>query len=515
MKKPKKITLILTLAAFFLSLGIFHPPDGRCISIQEERELSKEFMAYVKARYPLITDPVIVEYVNQVGNRIMATIPPQPFTYQFYVVNEPVYNAFATPGGHIFINSGLFAAMESEQELAGILGHEIAHVVCRHISQRIEKSKKIGMASLAGLVVGALLGVGGAGDAAGAVTMGTMAAGQSASLAYSRENEIQADQIGLDFLTQAGYSGEGLLTALKKIRGKQWYGSEQIPTYLNTHPASEDRMSYLDNWLHHTRRQSAPRRPETGRFRLAHTRLVALYTDTRTATEYFRSQLSQSPKDAMARYGYALVLTRENRWAEAISHMQQAIEGNAMATDMLQDLGMFYFHNGQYEQAVNTLSASRSKKYPQGLLYLGRSQLELGQLADARETFQDLVADHEDYAQACYYLGETSGRLGDMFDAHYYLGRFYLLKQDLKNADFHLKRAMTLARTDAEKAQASAQLRHLSPEKDNKKTDAEDSGNAGNKPDGKRSERFGFLFKENHPPSSVVTKIPAASCSRR
>jgi predicted Zn-dependent protease len=194
-----------------------------------------------------------------VGQRILAVVPPQPFEYQFHVLREDVYNAFATPAGHIFFNSGLFAALDSEEELAGIIGHEIAHVVCRHISDRIESSKKIGMATLAGMVAGVLLGAGGAAAAASAVTVGSVAAGQTAALAYSRDNEMQADQLGLGYLTQAGYSGEGLLTSLKKIRSKQWYGSEQIPTYMTTHPASEARMSYIDNWLHQNRSKKRPK----------------------------------------------------------------------------------------------------------------------------------------------------------------------------------------------------------------------------------------------------------------
>ena len=107
--------------------------------------------------------------------------------------------------------------MDEEEELAGILGHEIAHVYCRHISQKIERSKKIGMATLAGIAAGILMGLGGAGEAGSAVTMGSMAGGQSAELSYSRENEIQADQNGLKFITEAGYSVSGLLKILKKI----------------------------------------------------------------------------------------------------------------------------------------------------------------------------------------------------------------------------------------------------------------------------------------------------------
>ena len=187
----------------------------------------------------------VVAYVNNIGKRILSALPQQPFKYRFYVIDEDVYNAFATPAGHIFVYTGLLDAMEEEEELAGILGHEIAHVYCRHISQKIERSKKIGVATLAGIAAGILLGVGGAGEAASAVTMGSMAAGQTAELSYSRENEMQADQFGLKFITEAGYSASGLLKILKKIRSKTWFGSDQIPKYLMTHPAVEDRIAFI------------------------------------------------------------------------------------------------------------------------------------------------------------------------------------------------------------------------------------------------------------------------------
>ncbi len=468
----KRIVAILTLTAFLFSTGLVVVPEGGCITIQEERELAKEFMAVVKAKYTMIEDPVIVDYVNRVGNRILSVMPPQPFTYQFHVIQDDVYNAFATPAGHIFFNSGLFAALESEEELAGIIGHEIAHVVCRHISDRIESSKKIGMATLAGMVAGVLLGSGGASAAASAVTVGSVAAGQTAALAYSRENEMQADQLGLEYLALAGYSGEGLLTSLKKIRGKQWFGSEQIPTYLTTHPASEARMSYIDNWLHQNRSVSVPKRGAIGGFELIHTRVAALYTNEKVALNRFKSNLEASPDSPLAHYGYALALTRMDRWPEAAEHMKRAIEGNAMATHMLQDLGRIYYHDGQYEKALQALSAGSTGKNPEGQMYLGRTQLELGRIAEARDTFENLVRYHENFTQAYYFLGESSGRLGDMFGAHYNLGRFYQQKGDRKNADFHLNRALKLAADDSQKHMAERQLKALDPKK-NKKADAE------------------------------------------
>ncbi len=364
--------------------------------------------------------------------------------------------------------SGLFAALDSEDELAGIIGHEIAHVVCRHISDRIESSKKIGMATLAGMVAGVLLGAGGAGAAASAVTVGSVAAGQTAALAYSRDNEMQADQLGLEYLALAGYSGEGLLTSLKKIRSKQWYGSEQIPTYLTTHPASEARMSTIDNWLHQNRSKSVKKLGEVGGFDLAHTRLIALYTDEKLALKRFKTDLETSPESPLANYGYALALTRVDQWHNAAVHMKRAIEGNAMTTSMLQDLGIIYFHDGQYEKAMEALSASSSEKDPESKLYLGRTQMELGRMAEAIDTFENLVRYNEGFTQAYYYLGESSGRLGDMFSAHYNLGRFYRQKGDLKNAGFHLNRALKLAVEDSQKQMVELQLKTLGSQKEKK-----------------------------------------------
>jgi predicted Zn-dependent protease len=464
-----KIIAVFTLTAFFFTAGLIAAPEARCITIQEERELAGEFMELVEARYPLIRDPIIVDYVNRLGKRILAAVPPQPFEYHFYVLREDVYNAFATPAGHIFFNSGLFAALESEEELAGIMAHEIAHVVCRHISQRIESQKKISVATLAGMVAGVLLGAGGAAEAASAVTMGSMAAGQTAALAYSRQDERQADQLGLDFLTLAGYSGEGLLTSLEKIRSKHWYESAQIPTYLTTHPGSEERLSYIDNWLHQNHEDRSAQREEVGGFSLAHTRLVALYSDRESALNQFQSELASSPDDWMAHYGYALALTRADQWDQAAEHMKRAIEGNALATHMLQDLGQIYFHGGHYEKSLQALSAGSSAKNPEGRLYLGRTLMELGRIAEARDTFADLVRFHPDQTQAYYYLGESNGRLGDMFGAHYNLGRYYQEKADKKNADFHLKRALKLAADDSQKQMVQRQLKTLKkPDKDKK-----------------------------------------------
>ena len=440
MKFFEKMTLLWV--ALIIMGSTLSPQSAFGITLQEEEELSREFIKVVLTHYEIIDDPLIVNYVNEVGNKIISVLPPQPFSYHFYVIKEDVYNAFAIPAGHNFINSGLFEAMESDEELAGILSHEIAHVVCRHISKTIERAQKINMATLAGVAAGMLLGAAGGGAAASAVTMGSMAAGQSMNLAYSREDERQADQIGLHIERKAGYNGEGLMDVLEKIRSKRWFDTNQIPSYLQTHPGAEERMAYIDTWLEKHKEKTAPTDPYN--FERAHTRLVAVYGDKSTALTRFKSAVKRNPDNPLTHYGYGLVLEREGDHRAAVEQLKAALGKRAFDPFILKDLGLIYFNDGQYEEAFRILEGAASiiSNDPEILFYLGRTQVELGRLMDAVATFEALISKKYNYPRAFYFLGETYGKLGKIGDAHYNLGIYYEKKGDLKNAAFHLKKGL-------------------------------------------------------------------------
>ncbi len=458
--KNKTGIALITLTVVIFSL---FPQNGFCITIKEEKEMSREFILAISQQLDIIDDPIISNYINKIGKKILAALPQQVFNYHFYVIKEDAFNAFASPAGHIFVNSGLFAALDTEAELAGIIGHEIAHVVCRHISNRIEASKKIGAATLAGMIAGVLLGVGGASAAANAVTMGSIAAGQTAALSFSRQNEMQADQIGLAFINDAGYSAEGLLNALKIIRSRQWYGSGQVPSYLSTHPASEERMGYIDTWIQHEEKERLQITPETGIFPIAHTRVKALYTDAEGAMAGFKSAMDKNPTDAMARYGYGLVLSRTGDRNNAISHMKKALSIDPRATYIFMDLGKVYFQEGRYREALQALSNRPTMDNPERLFFLGRTNVELGDLEKAKTAFETLLQDHKFYTKAYYFLGEVNGKLGDLFNAHYNLGLFYIQKKHYRNAVFHLERAVKEATTPQQKKRAEKMLKKIKP----------------------------------------------------
>ena len=441
---------ILIGIGLFCFISLAFPRGTVGITIKEEEELSREFQKLVLNHYQLIEDPIVVNYVNKVGQKILAVMPAQPFAYRFNVVKEDVYNAFATPAGHIYINSGLFAAMETEDELAGIIAHEISHVASRHISQKIERSKKVNIATLAGVAAGIFLGAGGAAAAANAITIGSMAAGQSIMLAYSREDEIQADQRGLDYLDKAGYSGEGLISILKKIRSKQWFGSEQVPTYLMTHPASEDRIAYIDTWL--DRRSNPVAQTVSYEFRRVHTYLVANYQDVELTLNLFKDAVANQPGDPLAHYGLGLINARTGNRRDAVIHLKAALEKRAFDPYILTDLGKIYIQEGSYPQALSILESSLSidPGDPERLFFMGRALVGMERFDKAAETLLVLVAKNPDYAQAYYALGEAFGRQGKQADSHYYLGIYYQKTGNLRNAHFHLNRALN-DMTDPEK----------------------------------------------------------------
>ena len=468
-----KTGFLATIIVLFLwyGLGVSVALAARgSLTTSEERDLGEKFITYVKKRFDLVEDPSIVNYVNGVGQRILDHCASPPFDFQFYVVEEDVYNAFAGPGGHIFIYSGLLVAMESEDELAGILAHEIGHVVGRHISEQIEQSKKIGLATLAGVVAGVFLG--GSAATTSAITTGSIAAGQSLSLKYSREHEVEADQLGIRYLTDAGYDGEALIKVLEKIRQKQWFGSKEVPSYLSTHPAVEARLMYLDTWIQ-VHKESTPENAKAGlsEFQKTRTKLIALCVDSPTAHHMFDAVLRKDPNNALGYYGKGLVLYEEGKKDAAMEALKQALALRPLDSDILRSLGEVYFAMGDYTKAINTLKNALAFDFEdvQGRFLLGRAYMETEKLEAARRTLAEVIQDAPDYLQARYHLGETFGRLGDLPEAHYHLGLYYKEKGPRETAVFHLRRAMKLfSENEARQEEIRRLLKGLS-EGENKK----------------------------------------------
>jgi len=438
---------------YFLFVSVILVKPIQALTVSEENEISREFMAYVYQNYQMIDDPEIVTYIQRLGDKILASYPPQPFKYRFYVIKNDVYNAFACPGAQIFIHSGLFESLESEEELAGILGHEIAHSTCRHISQNIDRSGKIGLGTLAGVAAGIFLGMYGDPAAGSALTVGAIAGSQTIALAYSRDDERQADSEGLTRLYALGYTGKGLINALNKIRSRQWYGKEQIPDYLTTHPALEDRIGYIQNWIdaRPELRKSTPR--DDFEFKLIRTKLKAVYGKVDEGKNEFQGILNKNPDDIFALYGMGIVLSRYGKTDEAISSLKKALEKKAFHVGIIKTLGKVYFDAGRYSSARSVFEGALGV-VPNDMecnLYLGRIFTESAEYERAFELLKPLVNEDKGDPKVFYYLGDLYARKGQLQESYYNLGFYYKSKRDNRNALIQFERALKNAKDDETK----------------------------------------------------------------
>jgi len=444
MRLKKDYIKVLSWFLVFLTFITCSVPEAGAITISEEEKLATEFMGIVKKTNQIITDPDVDEYINRIGKKIAKEFPSPPFQCNFYVFREDAYNAFAGPGGHVFVNSGLIESMDSEDELAGILGHEISHVYLRHISNRIEYSQKVSVGALAGIVAGILLGVGGAGAAASAITAGSMAAGQSLTLAYTRENEVQADQIGLVRINDSGYSASGLLDSMTKIRAKQWFGPKQIPAYLLTHPANEERMSYIKAWVEDNENgKKFSGSTDPLEFKRIKARIMGLYGDSTIIMKKFESLLSVSPENESLIYGQALAYWRMGDYDRSMGNMRRLLKKNAFDPDYMRDTGIIQFSKGDVDAALAALSLP-GRKGTDALrsLYLARVYMAKEKYPEAERVLSVLIKDKKNFEDGFYYMAETSEKLGKNGFSHYYLGVYESMIGRAKQTVYHLDRAM-------------------------------------------------------------------------
>lgn len=208
--------------------------DFNLISIEDEWQLGNQLAQEVASQVRFNNDPVLNQYVESVGRRIIAQTPA-PFNglpWDFHVVEDPAINAFAIPGGHVYVNTGLIAAAHNASELAGVMAHEISHVVARHSTEQI--SKQYGLSILAGLVLGQ--------NPSQLSQLAAQIIGTGAIARFSRDAEREADKLGIQYMAAAGFNPNGMVTMFETLLAKQQSEPGRVEQFFSTHPLTEDRV---------------------------------------------------------------------------------------------------------------------------------------------------------------------------------------------------------------------------------------------------------------------------------
>ena len=443
-------TKIFVIAAALLYIFVSAGTAFASFTIKDEKKLGKEFYEKLKDRGIFVKNPKANEYIDRIGHLLLSHGKKPLFDFTFSIINSSGINAFATPGGYVYIYSGLIEIAENESQLAGVLAHEIGHIKARHIAQTIESSKKINIATIAAILAGAFLG--GSSELSAAVASFSMATATTLNLKYSRKHEEEADRLGMSYLVETGYNGEGMLNFLKIMRKYEFY-SNSIPSYFLTHPGTGDRIIYMDGLLQ-TRYTKGGAESITGGLGRIKTILVIGGKDLDSSLRYFQNVLKKDPDNLDALYGLAVIQEKLGKTMESFSNFRRALSMSPDDAGILRDLGISYFNLGNISDAINTLQKAHSidEKDADTILYLGRAYDTAGNYNAAFKLYKKFMKKNPDDISVYYNLAMICGKINMPGESHYNFGIFFKKKHKLKSALFHFKAAQKFFPPDSEMA---------------------------------------------------------------
>jgi predicted Zn-dependent protease len=228
----KNLTRYYPTVLLLLLLGCGSGSNFNLISVEEEWQLGNQIAADVERQVHLNNDPAVNDYVRTMGQRIVAQTPMANMPWTFQVIDDPEINAFSIPGGHVYVNTGLIANADTASELAGVMAHEISHVVARHGTEQL--SRQYGVSVLAGLVLGK--------DPGQLQQVAAAIVANGAMARFSREDEREADELGIKFMYDANYDPRGMAEMFRVLLAHQKSDPGRVEAFFATHPTTEERV---------------------------------------------------------------------------------------------------------------------------------------------------------------------------------------------------------------------------------------------------------------------------------
>ena len=286
----------------------------------QERRLGESIMRQIRADRDYYDEAEATDFINTLGNRLAARSTDSRQEFEFFLIRDPQINAFALPGGFIGVNTGLLLAAQAESEAAGVLAHEIAHVTQRHIARMLMQQQQTSIASLAALAAALLLSRANTQAAEAAIAFGQAGAIQS-QLNFTRDNEREADRVGLQILDQAGFDPRGMASFFERMQRATRVYEGGAPSYLRTHPLTFERIADMQN-----RTESLGYRqvPDSLEFQLIRAKLRAQLDTPHDAIAFFEQSLAERKflSEAASRYGLVASLVRARQFTRARAELE-------------------------------------------------------------------------------------------------------------------------------------------------------------------------------------------------
>ena len=449
MKYLTKLIILLFILSTLLQ-SFYRVNTVSAFSVGDEKKVGEQLLSLVRKEFKLIDEPDIIQYINKLGNKTLEVAGSQYFDYHFFIINNKELNAFAAPSGLIFFHSGLIQSLDTENELIGVMAHEIGHVVSRHLADRVKKAGMINAATMLGMLVGIAIG---GGPLSEAIITGSAAAGQTAALSFSRHDEEEADRLAFKWMQEQKRDPAAMVNTLHEIHTTNRYRMGYVPPYLLTHPGPDVRMSYIQDLILFSEKKPYIQ-TDNFNFQRFKSRVASLTKEPEKLVSFYQNQLSSlekdSPEIAMIHYGLSQAYLAAADYMKAEDALRKAMEVYNDKTILKTDLGVIYFKSGNYKMALSQLQeaekAERNNAYT--IFNLAMTYEKTGELQKAADLYEGLLSMMPDYSQLYFQLANIKASLGNKGEGFYYYGNYYWYEGDLNNAKYHYTKAVSLLPQD-------------------------------------------------------------------
>ncbi len=454
----KAIKILLTCVLFAVPAAIGQNlPDLGDVSQSEmtalqERRLGESIMLEVRSDPSYSEDTEITDYLNSIGNKLVGASSDSRQEFNFFLMMDSQVNAFALPGGFVGINSGLMLTAQSESELAGVMSHEIGHVVQRHFARMLSAQKDTQLMALAGLAI-AILASRSSSQVSQAAMIGSQAGSIQSSLNFTRANEQEADRVGFQILEKAGFDPAAMALFFERMLNATRFYQTTAPAYLRSHPLTTTRISDMQNRMQNLQYKQVP---DSLEFQLMRAKLRAAQDTPAESVKFFEESLKERKylSEVASRFGLVEALARARDYGRASRELQTlraalpphpAIE--SLSARLLAATGDIAGSLRAYREALRNFPGYRALiyNYAESLLRINQPQEAL-KLIDSR--LSNAVADYKLYqlqARAYAALNKGMQQHRALAEANYRMGNIraaieqLLLAQRAGDGDFYLQ----------------------------------------------------------------------------
>ncbi|TXH85833.1 MAG: M48 family peptidase [Pseudomonas sp.] len=467
--RPILLALVcLGLPAFASDLPSLGDSSSSIVSPEQEHRLGRAWLSVLRGQIDQLSDPQLKDYVETSVYRLAETSQLADRRLEFVLLNSPQINAFAAPGGIIGVNGGLLLHAQTEAEYASVMAHELAHLSQRHFARGIEAQKRLQVPVMAAMLAGIVAAAAGAGDAGIATIMGAQAAAIQEQRRFSRQNEQEADRIGLLNLQRAGFDPRAMPSMFERLMRQYRYDSRP-PEFLLTHPLSESRVADTRN---RAEQYPAEGVADSLRYQLMRARTQLIFEETPgIATKRFRAMLDSNPQQDAARYGLAIAQIKAGRLNEARKALDELLSGapdEIVYNLAMIDLDVTANRLDAAAQRIERLRPLHPQNYP-----LEQSRIDLllkqNRTKEAEAALDQLLTQRSNDPDVWYQVAEVRGLTRNIIGLHQARAEFFALVGDydqaLEQLDLAKRRASSnfplASRIDARQQELAEEKRAL------------------------------------------------------